>query len=160
MFKVIRILACISKNNGLGKENRLLYSIPEDMARFKALTTGHTIIMGRRTYESLPNGALPNRRNIVLSRTARDYAGCEVYNSLDEALKHCDGDVYIIGGASVYEEAMNRCDELLLTIVDDVYPDALCKASFHFIIFRKMGKQCSIFSGTMFSRLGRLPAFS
>ncbi|MBQ7150580.1 MAG: dihydrofolate reductase [Prevotella sp.] len=124
MFKVIRILACISKNNGLGKENRLLYSIPEDMARFKALTTGHTIIMGRRTYESLPNGALPNRRNIVLSRTARDYAGCEVYNSLDEALKHCEGDVYIIGGASVYEEAMNRCDELLLTIVDDVYPDA------------------------------------
>ena len=121
---MLRIIACISKNNALGKANKLLYNIPEDMNRFKKLTTGHTIIMGRQTYESLPHGALPNRRNIVLSRTIREYEGCEVYSSLNEALKHCKGDVYIIGGASVYHEAMTKCDELLLTIVDDIYPDA------------------------------------
>lgn len=64
----ISIIVAIARNHGIGFENKLLYWLPNDLKRFKALTTGHTIIMGRKTFESLPKGALPNRRNIVLSR--------------------------------------------------------------------------------------------
>lgn len=81
------IIACISKvHRAIGYKNRLLYAIPSDMTRFRMLTTGHTIIMGRKTFESLPNGALPNRRNIVISKTREQITGCEVYTSLEEAL--------------------------------------------------------------------------
>ena len=77
--------------------------------------------MGRRTFESLPKGALPNRRNIVLSRTQSDFPGCDTYTSLDEALQHCaaDEDVYIIGGSSVYEQALSIADRLCLTEIHD-----------------------------------------
>ena len=64
----LSIIVAIAKNNGIGKDNQLLYWLPNDLKRFKALTTGHTVIMGRKTFDSLPKGALPNRRNIVLSR--------------------------------------------------------------------------------------------
>lgn len=73
-------------HRAIGYKNRLLYAIPSDMTRFRMLTTGHTIIMGRKTFESLPNGALPNRRNIVISKTREQITGCEVYTSLEEAL--------------------------------------------------------------------------
>ena len=77
--------------------------------------------MGRNTFESLPKGALPNRRNIVLSRSAKDFPGCTTFSSLKEALQHClpDEDIYIIGGASVYRQAMAVADRLCLTEVDD-----------------------------------------
>ena len=98
----INIIAAVAKNRAIGYRNKLIYWLPNDLKRFKMLTTGHTIIMGRRTFESLPKGALPNRRNIVLSRTQDTFAGCDCYKSLDEALKHCspEEDIYIIGGAS------------------------------------------------------------
>lgn len=84
---MLSIIACISKvHRAIGYKNRLLYAIPPDMTRFRMLTTGHTIIMGRKTFESLPNGALPNRRNIVISKTREQITGCEVYTSLEEAL--------------------------------------------------------------------------
>lgn len=84
---MLSIIACISKvHRAIGYKNRLLYAIPSDMTRFRMLTTGHTIIMGRKTFESLPNGALPNRRNIVISKTRELITGCEVYTSLEEAL--------------------------------------------------------------------------
>ena len=120
----ISIIAAVARNRAIGKDNKLLYWLPDDLKRFKALTTGHTIIMGRRTFESLPKGALPNRRNIVLSRTVHDFPGCDVYTSLDEALKHCsdEEDIYIIGGANVYAQAIDRADRLCLTEIDDV-PD-------------------------------------
>ena len=81
--------------------------------------------MGRHTFESLPKGALPNRRNIVLSRTATEFAGCDTYASIDEALAHCgdDEDIYIIGGASIYAQALERAQRLCLTEVDDT-PEA------------------------------------
>ena len=79
---MLSIIACISKvHRAIGYKNRLLYAIPSDMTRFRMLTTGHTIIMGRKTFESLPNGALPNRRNIVISKTREQITGCEVYTS-------------------------------------------------------------------------------
>ena len=118
---MITIIAAVAANRAIGFENKLLYWLPNDLKRFKALTTGHTIIMGRHTFESLPKGALPNRRNVVLSRTATDFAGCDCYKSLDEALAHCqkDEDIYIIGGASVYEQALPLADRLCLTEIDD-----------------------------------------
>ena len=122
---MISIIAAVAANRAIGKDNKLLYWLPDDLKRFKALTTGHTIIMGRRTFESLPKGALPNRRNIVLSRSTAEFAGCDTYPSLEEALASVkEGeDVYIIGGASVYEQAMKVADRLCLTEIDDT-PEA------------------------------------
>lgn len=117
----INIIAAVARNRAIGFDNKLIYWLPNDLKRFKQLTTGHTIVMGRRTFESLPKGALPNRRNVVLSRSVKELPGCEVYPSLDEALAHCSPteDIYIIGGASVYTEALAKADRLCLTEVDD-----------------------------------------
>lgn len=137
---MLSIIACISKvHRAIGYKNRLLYAIPSDMTRFRMLTTGHTIIMGRKTFESLPNGALPNRRNIVISKTREQITGCEVYSSLEEALaarkesvgnkeeagnkktvgsKEASDECFIIGGASIYEQALPFADKLYLTIVE------------------------------------------
>ena len=137
---MLSIIACISKvHRAIGYKNRLLYAIPSDMTRFRMLTTGHTIIMGRKTFESLPNGALPNRRNIVISKTKEQITGCEVFSSLEEALaarkeevgskeaaasketvgsKEASEECFIIGGASIYEQALPFADKLYLTIVE------------------------------------------
>lgn len=120
---MLNIIACISKKHrAIGYQNRLLYAIPSDMTRFRMLTTGHTIIMGRKTFESLPNGALPNRRNIVISKTREQITGCEVYTSLEEALaarkEAAEDECFIIGGASIYEQALPFADKLYLTIVE------------------------------------------
>lgn len=122
----LSIIVAIAANGAIGKDNGLIYRLPNDLRRFKQLTTGHTIIMGRRTFESLPKGALPNRRNIVLSRSERDFPGAERFSSLNEALLHCqdDEEVFIIGGASVYEEALPLADRLCLTYIHDTPSDA------------------------------------
>ena len=117
----INIIAAVAKNRAIGYQNKLIYWLPNDLKRFKALTTGHTIIMGRKTFESLPKGALPNRRNIVISRTITEIPGCDCYKSLEEAIDNCskDEDVYIIGGASIYNQAIKMADRLCLTEVND-----------------------------------------
>lgn len=119
---MLSIIVAVNKNRGIGFENKLLYWLPNDLKRFKALTTGHTIIMGRKTFESLPKGALPNRRNIVLSRNlSATFEGAEHFSSLEEALRHCteDEEVFIIGGATLYAEALPMADKLYLTEIDD-----------------------------------------
>ena len=118
---MISIIVAVAENRAIGFENKLIYWLPNDLKRFKELTTGNTIIMGRRTFESLPKGALPNRRNIVLSRhgKAEDFPGADLYPTLDAALASCEGDVYIIGGASVYAEALPQADRLCLTHIYD-----------------------------------------
>lgn len=133
---IISIISCISKSNrAIGYQNRLLYHIKSDMTRFRELTTGHTIIMGRKTYESLPNGALPNRKNIVISSTIDEIPGCEVYPSLERAIyaeasdvlymtkedswTASNREVFIIGGESIYKEALPHASKLYLTIVED-----------------------------------------
>ncbi|MBQ9215512.1 MAG: dihydrofolate reductase [Prevotella sp.] len=132
---MISIIAAVAKNRAIGYKNKLIYWLPNDLKRFKALTTGHTIIMGRNTFLSLPKGALPNRRNIVLSRSfgseklkvkSEKFPGCDVYASLEEALKHCspEEDIYIIGGASVYKQALPLADRLCLTEIDDTPAEA------------------------------------
>lgn len=122
----INVIAAVARNNAIGKDNKLIYWLPNDLKRFKSLTTGHTIIMGRNTFLSLPKGALPNRRNIVLSTTQSHFDGCDTYSSLDEAIANCKAteDIYIIGGASVYEQAIAIADRLCLTEIDDTPEDA------------------------------------
>ncbi|WP_300724420.1 dihydrofolate reductase [uncultured Bacteroides sp.] len=117
----LSIIVAINKNNGIGFENKLLYWLPNDLKRFKALTTGHTIIMGRKTFESLPKGALPNRRNIVLSRSQSQFPGAECYPSLQQALEEVknEEEVFIIGGESLYREAMPLADRLYITEIED-----------------------------------------
>ena len=120
---MLNIIACISQTNrAIGYQNRLLYHIKSDLTRFRELTTGHTIIMGRKTYESLPNGALPHRRNIVVSRRMKEMEGCEVYPNLEAALKAAEGEfgeTFIIGGESIYRQSLPAARKLYLTVVDD-----------------------------------------
>lgn len=118
---VVSIIACMAKNRAIGFGNRLLYDLPEDLHRFRDLTTGHTIIMGRKTYESLPHGALPHRRNIILSHSPGRAKDCETCASLAEALGQCgeEEEVFIIGGETVYRQALGLASRLYLTVVDD-----------------------------------------
>ena len=122
----ISIIVAIARNGAIGFENKLLYWLPNDLKRFKALTTGLTIIMGRRTFESLTKGALPNRRNIVLTRQELSFPGAESYPSLEAALSRChdDEEIFIIGGASVYQEALPMADALYITHIDDTPAEA------------------------------------
>ena len=118
---MLSIIACISQTNrAIGYQNRLLYHIKSDLTRFRELTTGHTIIMGRKTYESLPNGALPHRRNIVVSRSLKEMEGCEVYPNLEAALKAAESpqEIFIIGGESIYRQSLHVARKLYLTVVD------------------------------------------
>ena len=111
----ISIIAAVDRRMAIGFENKLLFWLPNDLKRFKALTTGNTIVMGRKTFESLPKGALPNRRNVVLSSNpAAECPGAEVFPSLEA----------IIGGASVYQQALPFADELCLTEIDSTAPEA------------------------------------
>ena len=129
---MINIIACLDKEGAIGHQNQLLFHLRKDMERFRLLTTGHTIIMGRKTYESLPHGALPHRRNIVISHDTLNLKDCIVCHSLEEALTLCEEDlscinedeVFIIGGASVYKQALPLADRMYLTIVDKISPNA------------------------------------
>ena len=125
MYK-LALIAAIANNNAIGFENKLLYWLPNDLKRFKELTTGHTIIMGSNTFRSLPKGALPNRRNIVLSRKEKEFPGCETFSSLEEALANCNDSelVYIIGGEMLYKTALPHADILCLTEIDDTPENA------------------------------------
>lgn len=119
---MLSIIACISQTNrAIGYQNRLLYHIKSDLTRFRELTTGHAIIMGRKTYESLPNGALPHRRNIIVSSSMKEMEGCEVYPNLDAALKAAESpqEIFIIGGESIYRQSLHVARKLYLTVVDD-----------------------------------------
>ena len=122
----LTIVAAVARNRAIGLDNKLIYWLPNDMKRFRQLTTGHTIVMGRRTFESLPKGALPNRRNCVLSRTVRELPGCECFATFDDFAATCEDDeeVYVIGGASLYESLLDRADRLALTEVDDTPAEA------------------------------------
>ncbi len=117
------IIAAVAKNRVIGKDNTLIWSIPEDMAHFKALTAGHVVIMGRKTWESLPPRfrPLPGRRNIVISRQA-DYQapGADLAASLETALHLAAGaeTAFVIGGEQIYRQAMATADRLEITEVD------------------------------------------
>jgi dihydrofolate reductase len=115
------MIAAVARNRAIGFENKLIYWLPNDLKRFKALTTGHTIVMGRKTFESLPKGALPNRRNCVLTRSTEQLPGCECFKNWDSFIASCqpDEDIYIIGGASLYSGLIDKAQRLCLTEIDD-----------------------------------------
>lgn len=116
---VLSIIVAAAENGVIGRDNGLIWHLPADLKHFKTITTGHTILMGRRTFESIGK-ALPNRRNIVITRNP-DYRaeGCELAGSVDEALKMTEGEeeVFITGGGPIYKETWNRADRLYLTVV-------------------------------------------
>ena len=120
----MNIIVAVDKNWAIGFQNKLLNSIPEDMKFFRETTTGHVVVMGRKTLESFPNGRpLKNRTNVVITRQ-KDYKvpGAVVVHSVEEALEYLKAfkseDIYVIGGASIYEQALPFADKLYLTIVE------------------------------------------
>ena len=122
----ISLIVAVAEDRAIGDKGNLLWHLSSDLKRFKAITTGHTIIMGRKTYDSLPNGALPNRRNIVISRQLKSLKDAEVYSDIDEALKATSDEdiVYIIGGGEIYKKTFPHAEELHLTLVHKSYPEA------------------------------------
>lgn len=121
----VSMIAAVGKNNEIGRGNELIFRLHGDMRFFKETTTGSTVVMGRKTFESLPR-ALPNRRNIVISRNG-DYSapGAEVCKSVDEALRLCENDnVFVIGGGMIYSEFLKYAQKLYLTEVNAECADA------------------------------------
>lgn len=123
---MISIVVAIAENGAIGYKNDLLWHLPADLKRFKEMTTGHSIIMGSRTFRSLPKGALPNRRNIVLSRTQQDFPGAEWAASPEVALELVgeEAEAFVIGGAQVYEQMLPYTDKIYLTRVHAYFPEA------------------------------------
>lgn len=116
---MITVIAAVAENNALGKENQLLWHLPDDFKRFKTLTSGHFIIMGRKTFESFPK-PLPNRTHVIISRQANyQPEGCIVVNSLEQAIEACPKteEVFIIGGGEIYRQSIAVADKLDLTKV-------------------------------------------
>ncbi len=117
---MISIIVAIAENLAIGKNNDLLWHIPGDMKYFKRITSGHPVIMGKRTYDSLPRRPLPNRRNIVITDVQGEIInGCEMAYSINDAIALCDKteENFIIGGGSVYKQLLPFTDRLYLTRV-------------------------------------------
>ena len=111
------ILVAVSPEGIIGKDNSIPWHYSADLKRFKRLTLGKTVIMGRRTWESLPVKPLPDRRNIVITQSSLDDVEC--FSSIDDALATCEGDVWFIGGAGIYQEALGKADIIDMTLVPD-----------------------------------------
>ena len=118
---MVSLIVAMSQNNVIGDKNKLLWNLKEDMRRFKEITTGHPIIMGRNTYESIGR-PLPNRTNIVITRSDIKIDGCIVVHSIEEALVlYPNEEVFIIGGAQIYKQSMEYIDKMYLTVISDDY---------------------------------------
>lgn len=121
---MLSLIAIIAKNRAIGWQNKLLYNIPEDLKHFKAITSGHAVIMGENTFHSLGDRPLPDRVNIVLTRDINFKAdGCFIAYSIDQAIKIAQAqnqdEIFFIGGGQVYRQALPLADKLYLTVVDD-----------------------------------------
>ena len=123
----MQAIVAVSQSWGIGKGGDLLFRLPSDLRRFKAMTTGHTVIMGRKTLDSLPGGkGLPHRRNLVLSRQS-DFAPdrAEVIHSVEDILKTAEDDAFVIGGQQVYEQLLPYCARVYVTkVLSDPEADA------------------------------------
>ena len=131
----VNIIAAIGKNNELGKNNDLIWKFKKDMKFFKETTMGHPVVMGRRTFESLPN-ILPGRENVVISTNNINNDKIKLYKSIKDFLvsyKNYNNDVFIIGGATIYKAFIDIATTLYLTEIDDIEKDA----DVYFPIFNK-----------------------
>lgn len=123
---MISLIVAIAQNGAIGNNQELLCHLPNDLKRFKAITLGHTIVMGRRTYESLPKGALPGRTNVVVTRQADvAWENTIVAHSIDEALANSESsELFIIGGATLYEQTLQRANRLYITHIHHAFEQA------------------------------------
>ena len=122
----MRAIVAATSDLVIGNNNKIPWNIKEEMAFFRRTTLGGTVLMGRKTFESLPNGALPNRRNIVLTKSNVEYKNAEIFHSLQDAIDACsnEDEIFIIGGESVYKEALPLADCMYLTEVIDTPENA------------------------------------
>ncbi len=120
---MVSIIVAIAENGTIGDKNSLLWHIKEDMRFFRTTTSGHAVIMGRKTFESLGSKPLPKRRNIVITRQDLEFEGALTAHSLDEAIRLAEDDeqIFVIGGAQIYAEALNVVDRLYITYVERSY---------------------------------------
>ena len=121
----MNIIVAVAKNNAIGKNNNLLWHIKEDLVYFKKTTLGATVVMGRKTFESIGK-PLPGRRNVVVSKTMNEIEGIEIFRSIDQAIGSCSSneEVFIIGGGEIYKQSISLVQRIFLTIVDVNIPDA------------------------------------
>lgn len=118
---MIKLIVAISKNRIIGDSNKLIWNLPADLKRFKKITGGHPIVMGRKTYQSIGR-TLPNRRNIIITRDeSYEVDGCEVVNSIEEALLLTNNDCFIIGGGEIYKQTLHIADQIYMTEVDEEF---------------------------------------
>jgi len=135
---MLSIICAIGKNRAIGRDNKLLWDIPHDLQHFKDITSGHPVIMGRKTFESIGR-PLPGRTNIIVTRSESDYRSVVlVTHSLEEAIEKASAyakasvdkkeidseEIFVIGGGSIYAQAISLADKLYLTVVDDIVEDA------------------------------------
>lgn len=120
------MVVAVDKNNGIGNKGDQLVYISEDLKHFKAVTTGHTVIMGRKTSNALPKGVLPNRRNIIITRSAEwSHDGAEIAHSVEEAISMLsdDEEAFVMGGGEIYKAFMPHAQRLVVTLIDKAYDE-------------------------------------
>lgn len=120
---MVSIIVAIAQNGTIGDKNSLLWHIKEDMRFFRTTTSGHPVIMGRKTFESLGSKPLPKRTNIVITRADREFEGALTAHSLEEAIRMAgeDEEIFVMGGAQIYREALSVVDRMYITVVERDY---------------------------------------
>lgn len=122
------IIVATDEHGAIGRNNDLLWHLRADLKRFKELTTGHTVVMGRNTFHSLPNGPLPNRTNVIISSTMKKVEGVICFDSFDYAARYIEGqgedELFIIGGGKLYNSTLDDADKLYITIVHHTFENA------------------------------------
>lgn len=121
------IIVATDEHGAIGRNNTLMWHLRDDLKRFKELTTGHTIVMGRNTFNSLPNGPLPNRVNVVISSTIKEKEGIICFDTFEKASHYIEAqgedELFIIGGGKLYGSTLDEADKLYLTVVHHSFPD-------------------------------------
>ncbi|WP_329903046.1 dihydrofolate reductase [Porphyromonas pogonae] len=124
----ISIIVAVAENNAIGINNKMPWHLSNDLKRFKSITSSHIIIMGKNTYYSLPNGALPNRENLVLSSSLDSLPDAQCFKNEEELKKYLltrnDDEVFVIGGGKIYHSMLPQADKMYLTVVHKSYPEA------------------------------------
>ena len=120
---MVSIIVAIAQNGTIGDKNALLWHIKEDMRFFRTTTSGHAVVMGRKTFESLGSKPLPKRTNIVITRADREFEGALTAHSLEEAIRMAgeDEEIFVMGGAQIYREALSVVDRMYITVVECDY---------------------------------------
>lgn len=139
---MVSLIVAIAENGVIGDKNTLLWNLKEDMRRFRTITTGHPVIMGRKTFDSIGR-PLPKRTNVVITRGDTTYEGCEMAHSLEEAISMFpkEEEVFIIGGAQIYEQALPLADKLYLTIVHRNYEGDTSFPKFDLAEWRELSRE-------------------